>query len=188
MSKRKNIIIAITGASGSIYALRLMQKLEQIKEQWNKVAVIPSKNAVGIWKEEIGKPALDSFNFDYYEPGNFYAPFASGSSSYSTLLVVPCSMGTLGRIAHGTSDDLIIRAADVMLKERRKLILLPRENPFNLIHLNAMKTLTAAGAIVCNSSPSFYSRPQNLTEAVDTVVDRMLDLASFEIDTFRWKE
>ena len=114
------------------------------------------------------------------------APFASGSANYDGLIVCPCSMGILGRIASGISDDLITRTADVMLKERKKLILVPRETPFNLIHLRNMETITLAGGIICPAVPSFYNKPATQDEIVTTVVDRVLQLAGFELDTYRW--
>jgi 4-hydroxy-3-polyprenylbenzoate decarboxylase len=104
------------------------------------------------------------------------------------MIICPASMGTIGRIANGTSDDLIARAADVMLKEKRKLIIVPREAPFNLIHLRNMETLILAGAIICPASPSFYSKPETVTALIDTVVDRIISLADFEADTFRWMD
>ena len=114
------------------------------------------------------------------------APFASGSARYDTMIVCPCSMGLLARIAHGFSADLTTRAADVILKERRKLIVVPREAPFNLIHLNNMKIITEAGGIICPATPSYYSKPQTIEELAATVVDRVLDLAGFDLKSFRW--
>ncbi|MEK7255427.1 MAG: UbiX family flavin prenyltransferase, partial [Bacteroidota bacterium] len=105
---------------------------------------------------------------------------------YETMIVCPCSMGLLGRIARGISDDLVTRAADVILKERRRLILVPRDTPFSLIHLNNMKLVTEAGGIICPACPSFYSKPKNFEELAATVVDRVLDLAGFDLTTFRW--
>ena len=120
------------------------------------------------------------------EPGA--APFASGSSSYSALIICPCSMGTLGRIAAGISNDLITRAADVMLKERRKLILLTRDTPLNYVHIKNMETVTLAGGIICPASPSFYSRPKNFEELARTVTNRAVSLAGLEIKSFKWNE
>ena len=122
----------------------------------------------------------------FYEKTDFNAPFASGSGKYNVMIIVPCSMGTLGRIASGVSNDLIIRAADVVLKERRKLICVVRETPYNLIHIKNMETVTLAGGIICPATPSFYSRPTTLEEVAATVVDRVLDLAGFDIKAFRW--
>jgi 4-hydroxy-3-polyprenylbenzoate decarboxylase len=187
MSKRK-IVVAVTGASGALYARLLLKRLFTLREQLQEVGVIFSANATEIWKYEAG----ESFNavppFKIYERNDFYAPFASGSSSFDTLIVCPCSAGILGRIAGGISDDLITRAADVMLKERRRLILVPRETPFNLIHIENMKTITLAGGVICPAIPSFYSRPQTLEEAAMTVIDRVLTLAGFHHDGFRWNE
>ena len=114
------------------------------------------------------------------------APFASGSAKFDTMIVCPCSMGVLGRIASGMSNDLTTRAADVILKERRRLILVLRDTPFSLIHINNMKLVTEAGGIICPASPSFYSKPQTFEELAATVIDRVLDLVGFELDTYRW--
>ena len=189
MAKRK-IIVAVTGASGAIYAESLLKKLEDVKEQLEEVAVVFSGNAEDIWEHELGSPPLPlspSLSlFKNYDNKNLYAPFASGSARYDTMIICPSSMGMLGRIAHGVSDDLITRAADVMLKERRKLIFVPRETPYSLIHINNMKLLTEAGAIICPATPSFYSKPESIDDLVLTVVDRIMDLAGFEIKTKRW--
>jgi 4-hydroxy-3-polyprenylbenzoate decarboxylase len=182
------IIIAITGASGSIYAKRLLEKLQVLQDQFETCGIVFSSNAREIWKYELGSiPAVFPQSFTVYEKGDFYAPFASGSAGYDTMVIIPCSMGTLGRIASGVSDDLITRAADVILKERKKLILVVRENPYNLIHLRNMTLLTEAGAIVAPATPSFYSLPQTIEEVVDTVIDRVLDLAGFNNSGFRWQ-
>jgi 4-hydroxy-3-polyprenylbenzoate decarboxylase len=187
LMKRK-IIIAITGASGSIYAKRLLEKLEIINAQFDACDLVFSPTAKEIWKYELGTtPDELSGRFTIYEKNNFYAPFASGSARYDTMIIIPCSMGTLGRIASGVSDDLITRAADVMLKEREKLILVIRETPYNLIHLKNMTSLTEAGAIILPATPSFYSLPQTIDDLVDTVVNRVLDLAGFENDGFKWQ-
>ncbi|MFT5021019.1 MAG: 4-hydroxy-3-polyprenylbenzoate decarboxylase, partial [Polaribacter sp.] len=111
-----------------------------------------------------------------------------GSAKYETMIVCPCSMGTMARIASGVSNDLMTRAADVILKERRKLILVPRDTPLSLIHLNNMKTVTEAGGIIAPASPSFYSNPVNFEDLAKTVVDRVLDLAGFDLDSYRWSE
>ena len=189
MAKRK-IIVAVTGASGAIYAESLLKKLEDVKDQLEEVAVVFSGNAEDIWEHELGSPPLPlspSLSlFKNYDNKNLYAPFASGSARYDTMIICPSSMGMQGRIAHGVSDDLITRAADVILKERRKLIFVPRETPYSLIHINNMKLLTEAGAIICPATPSFYSKPQSIDDLVLTVVDRVMDLAGFEIKTKRW--
>ena len=184
----KKIVIAITGASGAIYAKRLLAKLQEIKTPTDTFDIVFSSNAREIWKYELGSAADESSDdFTVYRKNDFYAPFASGSARYDSMIIIPCSMGTLGRIASGVSDDLITRAADVMLKERKRLILVVRENPYNLIHLKNMTLLTEAGAIIAPATPSFYSIPLTVEELVDTVVNRVLDLAGFENSGFRWQ-
>ena len=153
-----------------------------------EVAVIFTGNAEEIMLFETGTKYKTSGAEKLWKNNDFNAPFASGSSSYDTMIICPASMGMVGRIAHGVSDDLITRSADVMLKERRKLILVPRETPYSLIHITNMKLLTEAGAIICPATPSFYSRPQTVDDLVMTVIDRVLALAGFAIDTFRWNE
>jgi flavin prenyltransferase len=180
------IILAITGASGSIYPKLIMDKLLVIKDQVGTVGVVVSKNAKEVWTTELGNEDYKKYPFSFYEKSDFNAPFASGSARYNIMIVAPCSMGALGRIANGVSDDLVTRAADVVLKERRKLILMVRETPYNLIHIKNMETVTLAGGIICPASPSFYSRPKTLEDAAATVVDRALDLAGLDISTFRW--
>lgn len=185
----KKIVIAVTGASGSIYAKQLLDKLIQLQDQLEACGLIFSGNALDIWEYELGKrPNASDFPFKIYEKNDFYAPFASGSAGYDVMIIIPCSMGTLGRIASGVSDDLITRAADVMLKERKRLILVPRENPYSLIHLKNMTLLTEASAIIAPATPSFYSLPKSVEAIVDTVVNRILDLAGIENNGFRWQE
>jgi 4-hydroxy-3-polyprenylbenzoate decarboxylase len=186
--EKRKIIVAVTGASGAIYAQKLLERLRTVKEDIEETAVVFSKNAKEIWKFEIGSEYKPSGIEKEYLAGDFYAPFASGSSQFDTMIICPASMGTTGRIAGGFSDDLICRAADVILKERRRLIIVPRETPYSLIHINNMKTVTEAGAIVCPATPSFYSKPQSIDELVLTVVDRVIDLSGFEIETKRWGE
>ena len=183
----RKIILAITGASGSIYAYKLLNRLHEIQAPIEEIAVVFSDTGKEIWKAEIGSEFHNEGAAKEYNNSTYYAPFASGSSQYDTMIICPSSMGTLGRIANGTSDDLIARTADVMLKERRKLIIVPRETPFSLIHINNMKTLTLAGAIICPATPSFYSNPKTIDELVMTVVDRIIDLAGFDSNGFRWK-
>jgi 4-hydroxy-3-polyprenylbenzoate decarboxylase len=187
--KPMKIIVGITGASGSIYAKMLLQKLVSLEGQVTVCDVIFSGNARLVWKYELGDDP-NSLNlpahFRIFDPLDFFAPAASGSAGYGAMIICPCTMGTIGRLASGTSGDLITRAGDVMLKERRKLVLVPRETPYNLIHLSNMKLLTEAGAIVCPASPSFYSKPSGITELVMTVVDRVLVLAGLEVETYRW--
>jgi 4-hydroxy-3-polyprenylbenzoate decarboxylase len=184
----RKIIVAVTGASGAIYALKLLERLRTLPEPPAETAVIFTGNASEIMLYETGAGFTPAGNERLWDNKDFNAPFASGSSSYDTMIICPASMGMVGRIAHGISDDLITRAADVMLKERRRLILVPRETPYSLIHITNMKLLTEAGAIICPATPSFYSRPQTIDELVMTVIDRVLSLAGFAIDTFRWNE
>ncbi|MEZ4949290.1 MAG: UbiX family flavin prenyltransferase [Saprospiraceae bacterium] len=185
---KKKIVVVVGGSSGSIYAKVLMDKLSQLKDQWENVGVVMSSNAKFNWEFELGNKDFEKYPFQFYEKNDFMAPFASGSAQYETMIVCPSSMGILGRIASGISDDLVTRAADVILKERRRLILVPRDTPFNLIHINNMKLLTEAGAIICPAIPSFYSKPATFEELAATVVDRVLSLAGFELDAYRWGE
>lgn len=185
-----NLAIAVTGASGAIYAKQLFNSLTLLRErgQVGQVGVVWSGNARTVWTHELGDEDFSQLPFAAYANTDFMAPFASGSSSYGALIICPCSMGVVGRVAHGVSNDLITRAADVMLKERRKLICIVRETPYNLIHLRNMTALTEAGGIICPATPSFYSRPQTLNEAVQTVIDRALQLAGFDTGAYRWQE
>lgn len=180
------IAVAITGASGAIYAKLLLDRLVQLKDQYEAVGVVMSKNAEEVWQTELGNDAYKSYPFQFYAKTDFTAPFASGSAQYNTMIVIPCSMGTLGRIASGVSDDLVTRAADVVLKERRKLILAVRETPYNLIHIRNMETVTLAGGIICPATPSYYSLPKTIEELASTVVDRVLDLAGLKLQSYRW--
>ncbi|WP_461790939.1 UbiX family flavin prenyltransferase [Pedobacter sp.] len=188
MQKRKKIVVAVTGASGSIYAKLLLDSLSLLPEQIEKVGVVMSDNAKEVWSYELGDESYKNYNFDFYSKMDFNAPFASGSAKYDTMIIVPCSMGALGRIAHGISNDLISRAADVVLKERRKLIAVVRDTPFSLIHLQNMKTVTEAGGIICPANPSFYSRPTSIEAVAQTVVDRVIDLAGLEKESYRWND
>lgn len=187
MEKRK-IVVGITGASGAIYARLLLRRLTELRDQLGETGVVFSSNAMEIWKYETEDPFVEVVPFKLYGRNDFFAPFASGSSDFDSLIVCPCSMGTLGRIAHGTSDDLITRCADVMLKERRRVILVPRETPYNLIHIDNMRSITLAGGIICPATPSFYSKPETLEAAVMTVIDRILILAGFKTETYKWGE
>jgi len=180
------IVIAITGASGSIYARLLLEKLSAIQQQWEAVSVVMTDNAREVWRTELGNESYNKFDYPFFAQKDFHAPFASGSGKYDTMIIIPCSMGTLGRIASGSSSDLITRAADVVLKERRRLICVVRDTPYNLIHIRNMETLTLAGGIICPATPSFYSLPKTIDEVAATVVDRVLDLAGLDISTFRW--
>lgn len=183
---QNKIVIAVTGASGSIYAKLLMDKLLKMSEQWQEIGVVMTDNAKTVWNTELGNNGYLEYPYRIYSKQDFFAPFASGSGQFNTMIIVPCSMGTLGRIANGISDDLITRAADVVLKERRRLICVARETPYNLVHIRNMETITLSGGIICPATPSFYSKPATIEEVASTVVDRIIDLAGLSLTTFRW--
>ena len=180
------VVVAITGASGSIYVKLLLEKFSVINDQWDELAIVMTENAKQVWETELGNDQYKNLSVKNYSTTDFTAPFASGSGKFNTMIIIPCSMGTLGRIASGISNDLITRAADVVLKERRKLICVVRDTPYSLIHIRNMETVTLAGGIICPATPSFYSLPKTIDELAATVVDRVLDLAGFDIKTFRW--
>ena len=180
--KKPRLVIAVTGASGSIYARRLFTHLERVADL--EVAVVFSRNAREIWRHELGTDAAAPFRI--YDERDFCAPFASGSSLFDRMVLIPCSTGTLARIAHGLTDNLITRAAEVMLKERRRLVCVLRETPFSLVHIENMRLVTAAGGIVCPATPSFYSQPKSIDDVVDTVVFRALDLLDLPNPARRW--
>ena len=188
MPSKKKIVVAIGGSSGSLYAKLLLDRLAGLSDQWEAVGVVMTGNGKVNWELELGPFDPAVYPFDFYEKNDFNAPFASGSAKYETMIVCPCSMGLMARIATGVSQDLITRAADVVLKERRRLIVVPRETPLSLIHLRNMTTITEAGGIICPAIPSFYSGAETKEEIAGTVVDRVLDLAGFELDTYRWGE
>lgn len=185
MSAPRKIVIGVTGASGAVYAQRLLAFL---KEQAEPLGVEPhvvfTRFGRVVYQDETGESVSD-LPFPTYNPGDMTAPFASGSAGFSAMVVVPCSAGSLARIAHGVSTDLVGRAADVMLKERRKLVLVLRESPYNLVHLRNMVAVTEAGALVMPASPSFYSHPATLTALVDTVTARILDQLDVPNDLMR---
>ncbi len=180
------VLVAITGASGSIYAKVLLDKLKSLQGQYTELSIVMSNNAKEVWKVELQNEDYKNYSAKYFDKHDFSAPFASGSAKYNIMIIAPCSMGTLGRIAGGISDDLITRAADVVLKERRKLIMMIRDTPYNLIHIKNMETITLAGGIICPATPSFYSLPKTLEDVAATVVDRIIDLAGFDANTYRW--
>jgi flavin prenyltransferase len=182
----KKVIIGVTGASGAIYADLLIKKLEQLKNQIADCCVIFSDNAIDVWKYELNNENYKKVPFKTYKLNDFFSPVASGTSGYDTMIICPCSMATLGKIATGVSNDLLTRAADVILKERKKLILVTREMPLSLIHINNMKTITEAGGIICPASPSFYSFPENINQLAGTVIDKVLSLSGFETDSYKW--
>ena len=166
------ILIAITGASGTCYAQRLLDNLDPAAHD---VHVVLSNYAQAVLQEELPGGLKLQPRMTQHGLKSMNVPFASGSNAFDAMVVIPCSMGTLGRIAHGTSEDVLLRAADVMLKERKKLILVPRETPLSLIHVRNFELLLLAGAILIPANPSFYSRPQTVEQVVDTVVARVLD-------------
>ncbi|MFM2223335.1 MAG: hypothetical protein RLZZ78_1592 [Armatimonadota bacterium] len=194
MDTPTRVILGITGASGVLYGLRSLEKLVHLADE---VQVIASANVQDIIRTELDNHAptieafldqLGSFKAAVHvcNPKSYFEPPASGSYKHCGMLIAPCSMGTLGRIAAGVSDDLMCRAADVCLKERRKLVLLARETPLSLIHLRNMTAVTEAGAVVLPACPSFYHQPKTLIEAVDTVVDRAIAQLGFQTTAKEW--
>ena len=187
MIKNKHkIIVSVSGASGSIYAKVLFDKLVQLKEQIEVVGVLMSDNAKYVWETELDNSDYNNYPFTFYDKMDFMAPFASGSANFGTMIICPCSMGTMGRIASGISNDLTTRAADVILKERRKLIIVARETPLSLIHINNMKIITEAGGIICPATPSFYSKPKTFEALAATVIDRVLTITGLDNKSYSW--
>ena len=179
------LVIAATGASGSIYLQRL---LEQIDTVAHEIHLVLSGHAKQVAKQELGAFKIPKGIVQHGE-SDLNVPCVSGSARFDAMVIVPCSMATLGRIASGSSDTALLRAADVFLKERRKLILVPRETPWNLIHARNVVTLLEAGAVVLPAIPSFYSRPTSLVDVVDTVVWRILDQIGLPSSrTYRWAD
>jgi flavin prenyltransferase len=180
------ILVAITGASGSLYAQRLLDNLDPRRHE---IHVVLSNYAQAVIAEELPQGLRLPEGVKSHGLKSMNVPFASGSNPFDAMVVIPCSMGTLGRIAHGLSEDVLLRAADVMLKERRKLILVPRETPLNLVHIKNLELLTLAGAIILPANPSFYTRPQTIEQVVDTVVARVLDHLGIPQNLVeRWQE
>src|SRR5256714_1530809 len=178
------LVIAATGASGTIYLQRL---LEQVDCAAHEVHLVLSTHAKQVAKQELDRFKIPASVSEHSE-NDLNVPFVSGSARFDAMVVVPCSMATLGRIASGSGDSALLRAADVFLKERRKLILVPRETPWSLVHARSVVTLLEAGAIVLPAIPSFYSRPKSLMEVVDTVVWRVLDQIGLpDSRTYRWQ-
>ena len=188
MSAKKRIIVAITGASGSIYAKNLLEKLANHSDEVAEIALIVSDTGEQVWQYELDSKIPQSGLIKRYDNSSFFAPTASGSAGYNAMIVIPCTAGTLGRIANGTSNDLIARSADVMLKERKPLVLVLRESPYNLIHIENMRKLTLAGGIIFPASPSFYSKPSSINALVDTVTDRVLAMVGLNVNGYKWGE
>src|SRR6476469_7469034 len=179
------LVIAGTGASGAIYLQRLLARLDPASHE---IHVVLSAYARQVIAEELGQLDLPP-GVAMHGDKSMNVPFASGSAAFDAMVIVPCSMGTMGRIASGVSDSVILRAADVCLKERRRLVLVPRETPWNLIHARNVVTLLEAGAVILPAVPSFYSRPNSLTAVVDTVVWRILDQIGLPSPgAYRWAE
>jgi 4-hydroxy-3-polyprenylbenzoate decarboxylase len=181
-------VVAITGASGSLYAQRLLQLINQDPKGPHEVHVALSSHAREVAQAEMGKLTIPE-GFQVHGDTSMQVPFVSGSARFDAMVIIPCSMGTVGRIAHGYSDSAIARAADVFLKEKRKLILVPRETPWNLIQARNIVTVLEAGAEVIPAIPAFYHRPETILDLVDTVVARVLDHIGIEHAlTKRWME
>jgi 4-hydroxy-3-polyprenylbenzoate decarboxylase len=176
---KKKIVVGVTGASGAVYAKRLIEKINARPDLIEKCDIVFSRQGSKVWEHETGNFSETLFPNKVWPNDTFFAPFASGSGDFDALIVCPCSMGTLGRIAAGTSNDLISRTADVMLKERRKVVLVIREMPFNLIHINNMKTVTESGGIIMPASPSFYNHPESIDEMIDQTTDKILNITGF---------
>lgn len=186
MAVKRKLILALSGASGSLYGENLINRLLVFSDQIQEIALIISPDAAKVWEYENDKGIPEDKLIIKYECNKMESPPASGSAGYSDMIICPCSMATLGKIAGGISDNLITRAADVILKERKRLIVVPREMPYNLIHIKNMETLTLAGGIICPASPSFYSKPQNIPDLVNTVTDKILSLCGFDDSLYRW--
>lgn len=184
-NNKQNIIVAITGASGSLYARLFCEKLAALPEV-GEIAVITTLNGAAVMEYEDRADWLASSRFIRYANDDLFAAPASGSAGFDAMVVIPCSMGMAGRIAGGISNDLASRAADVMLKEHRKLILVTREAPFSTIHLRNMTALSECGAIVCPASPSFYSKPGTIEELCGTIVERVVSLLGIDAPHYRW--
>lgn len=185
MKNKRNIIIAVTGASGSIYARLLCQRLAQAEEV-ERIALIVTRNGEEVCRYEDDASWMANSRFTRYDNDDLFAPPASGSASFDAMVIIPCSMGMAGRIAAGISNDLASRAADVMLKERRRLILVPREAPLSTIHLRNLTTLSECGAIICPATPSFYSHPQDIENLCETIIERILTLLGVEVPHYEW--
>lgn len=170
MSERR-LVVAITGASGSVYAVRF---LEAVLEHYDRIYLTITENAHTVMRAELPEGLPSSEKIQVFEPNDLSAPPSSGSVRHEGMVIIPCSMGTVGRIASGVSNDLVTRAADVCLKERRKLILVVRETPLSLIHLRNLTTLTEAGAVVLPAAPAFYNRPKTIEELVEFIVARTM--------------
>jgi flavin prenyltransferase len=171
-SRRLKIVVAITGASGMLYAQRLLDNLDP---NAHEIHVVLSNYAQQVVAQELPEGLRLPSGVVSHNLKSMNAPFASGSNPPDAMVVIPCTMGTLGRIAHGYSEDVLLRAADVVLKEKKKLILVPRETPLNLVHVKNFELLILSGATILPANPIFYTNPKTIQEVVDTVVSRVLD-------------
>ncbi len=181
------IILGITGASGAIYARHIIEHLNKNREKFTELAIIFTDAGQKVWNFEITDLKISEIPFNVFDNNNLFAPMASGTAGYDTMIVCPCSMGTMAKIANGIADNLLTRSADVMLKENKNLIIVPRETPLNAIHINNMYKLTQSGAKICPAMPSFYSKPQSIDSLVDTVIQKIFALAKIDIKFFDWK-
>lgn len=184
MERKQRIIVAVTGASGSVYARLLVRKLLSFGHV--EVSVIVTENGLSVMRYEDESEWLNDERITCYDNRDFFSAPASGSARFDSMVVIPCSMGTLGRMAAGISTDLLVRAADVMLKERRRLIVVPREAPLSTIHLRNMTTLSECGAVICPASPSFYTHPERLDSVCETVTDRVVSLLGLDSGAKEW--
>lgn len=184
VKNKRRIIVAVTGASGAIYARQTLERLASC-DAVEHIALVCSGTALKTLPFE-GVTLPENPKIEKFDNDNLFAATASGSSRYDTMIVVPCSVGTLGRIACGLGQTLIERSADVMLKERRGLVLVVREAPYSLIHLRNMAAVTESGAIIVPASPSFYSHPKTIEELTSTVVERVLTIAGIDTPHFEW--
>ena len=180
------LILGITGASGAIYAKRIIEILSKRKLA-GKIKIVFTDAGKQVWTHEIKDMKISEIPFEVYDNKNFFVDIASGSSGYDAMIVCPCSMGTMAKIANGIADNLLTRAADVMLKENKKLIIVPREMPYNLTHIKNMEKLFLNGAKICPASPSFYSLPGSIDDLVNSVVQKVLNLAGFDVSFYQWK-
>ena len=180
------ILVAITGASGALYAQRLLDNLDPSRHE---IHVVQSNYAQVVMAQELPDGLRLPVGVTAHGLKSMNAPFASGSNPVDAMVVIPCTMGTLGRIAHGFSEDVLLRAADVTLKEKKKLILVPRETPLSLVHIKNFELLLLAGAVILPANPSFYHNPTTIEGVIDTVVSRVLDHLGIENKLMpRWKE
>lgn len=181
----KKLLVGVTGASGSVYAKMILDVLHH--QDQVQTDVVLSKTAEQVWAYELGTPSFNDYSFRSFAPDDLFAPPASGSAGYDAMIIIPCSMGTLGRIASGVSSCLMTRAADVILKERRKLILVTREAPLSKIHLQNMLQISDNGGIICPAAPGFYHHPETIEQLLSNTIERVLSLAGIDVGAYRWE-